>query len=181
MDRPKPVPWPIGLVVKNGSNALAITSGVMPVPVSVTQMQIYWPGRDLALLRRIGVVEVRVAGFDRKLAALRHRVARVDREVQDRAFELVRVAQRGPEPAGGDDFEADGLADGAPEQLLHAGDEPVGVDGLGVERLAAREGEQTVREGRGAVGGGHGGAGVAFDVAGPALADAALHAYRGSR
>src|SRR6187399_1091173 len=29
---------------KKGSNARAITSGVMPVPVSVTQSDRYWPG-----------------------------------------------------------------------------------------------------------------------------------------
>ena len=38
------MPCPIGLVVKNGSNARAITSGVMPVPVSVTQSETYCPG-----------------------------------------------------------------------------------------------------------------------------------------
>ena len=35
-DRPSPVPWPVGLVVKNGSIARARTSSVMPDPVSVT-------------------------------------------------------------------------------------------------------------------------------------------------
>ncbi len=36
IDSPRPVPLPIGLVVKNGSKARATTSGVMPVPVSMT-------------------------------------------------------------------------------------------------------------------------------------------------
>ena len=44
IDRPSPVPRPSGLVVKNGSKACRITSGVMPVPVSVTSMRTYWPG-----------------------------------------------------------------------------------------------------------------------------------------
>src|SRR3954451_10040714 len=43
MDRPSPVPFPAGLVVKKGSKARAATSGGMPVPVSVTQMATYWP------------------------------------------------------------------------------------------------------------------------------------------
>ncbi len=38
------MPWPSGLVVKKGSKALAITSGGMPVPVSDTQSDRYWPG-----------------------------------------------------------------------------------------------------------------------------------------
>ena len=44
IDRPSPEPIPIGLVVKNGSHALATTSGDMPVPVSDTQSDMYWPG-----------------------------------------------------------------------------------------------------------------------------------------
>ena len=38
------MPWPSGLVVKNGSKARAATSGAMPVPVSVTQTETYCPG-----------------------------------------------------------------------------------------------------------------------------------------
>ncbi len=37
------MPWPSGLVVKNGSNALAATSGLMPMPESDTLTQTYWP------------------------------------------------------------------------------------------------------------------------------------------
>jgi len=36
MLKPRPVPLPISLVVKNGSNAFALTSGVMPMPSSLT-------------------------------------------------------------------------------------------------------------------------------------------------
>jgi hypothetical protein len=34
MERPRPVPSPVGLVVKNGLNIFSFTSGVMPVPLS---------------------------------------------------------------------------------------------------------------------------------------------------
>jgi len=37
---------PMGLVVKNGSKARCTTSGVMPVPVSVTDSERYWPGAN---------------------------------------------------------------------------------------------------------------------------------------
>src|SRR5690348_9434470 len=36
IDRPSPVPLPVGLVVKNGWNNLSLTSGAMPVPLSRT-------------------------------------------------------------------------------------------------------------------------------------------------
>jgi hypothetical protein len=32
------VPFPISFVEKNGSNAFAATSGVMPIPVSLTEI-----------------------------------------------------------------------------------------------------------------------------------------------
>ena len=35
---PSPVPLPGSLVVKNGSNTAAMTSGGMPVPVSLTSI-----------------------------------------------------------------------------------------------------------------------------------------------
>jgi hypothetical protein len=35
MLKPSPVPWPVGLVVKNGSKIRSTTSGGMPVPVSL--------------------------------------------------------------------------------------------------------------------------------------------------
>ena len=38
------MPAPTGLVVKNGSKARLLTSSVMPVPVSVTQIEMYCPG-----------------------------------------------------------------------------------------------------------------------------------------
>ena len=38
MDRPNPVPRPISFVVKKGSNACSMTSGLIPVPVSRSAM-----------------------------------------------------------------------------------------------------------------------------------------------
>ena len=48
---PARCPGRVGLVVKNGSKARAITSGVMPVPVSLTHSETYCPGGDVALAR----------------------------------------------------------------------------------------------------------------------------------
>src|SRR6267154_1085542 len=79
IERPSPVPCPIGLVVKKGSKARALTA------------------------------------------------------------------------AGGDKFEPDLLADAPAQQVLHRGDELIDVDRLGIERLAAREGEKAMRQRRGTV------------------------------
>jgi hypothetical protein len=45
VDSPRPVPWPSGLVVKNGSKMWLMTSAGMPVPVSATASSAYRPGR----------------------------------------------------------------------------------------------------------------------------------------
>ncbi|MNL35316.1 hypothetical protein D3C87_1573410 [compost metagenome] len=47
MLRPSPVPALTPFVVKNGSKAFSFTSGVMPVPVSVTATRMNSPVRML--------------------------------------------------------------------------------------------------------------------------------------
>ena len=45
MLRPSPLPFPIAFVVKNGSNTLARTSSLIPVPVSLTATITYSPDK----------------------------------------------------------------------------------------------------------------------------------------
>ncbi len=61
--RPRPVPLPTGLVVKKGSKARSITSGVMPQPVSVTSMR--------NILARADIADLDVAASDTMPAAHR--------------------------------------------------------------------------------------------------------------
>ena len=42
--RPRPVPWPRGFVVKNGSKACAWVSSSIPIPLSLTVSCTYGPG-----------------------------------------------------------------------------------------------------------------------------------------
>ena len=99
----------------------------------------------------IGLVEIGVGGLDGHLAAFGHGVARVDGEVQDRRLELVLVGEGEPQPAGQHGLERDRLAQGAAQQFGRVGDQPVGVERAGVERLLAREGEQAVGQDGGAL------------------------------
>ena len=41
---PRPVPFPLGFVVKNGSKARVRTSSLIPLPVSLTTRRAYLPG-----------------------------------------------------------------------------------------------------------------------------------------
>ena len=94
MLRPRPVPLPTSLVVKNGSNTRSTDrrrdadAGVAHRDHDVVAR------RHLGVHAGIGLVEIGVLGFDREPAAVRHRVARVDRQVEDRGLELVGIDQR---------------------------------------------------------------------------------------
>ena len=105
-----------------------IIARLMPTPVSVIDTTHILPGRDLGLRSGIGLVEIGIGGLDRELAAVRHRVAGVDREVQDRALELVGIGEAAPQAARQHGLDRDLLAERAAQQLRHAGDQPVDVD-----------------------------------------------------
>ena len=61
-------------------------------------------------------------------------------------FELVRVDEGAPQAAGQHGLDRDLLAERAAQQLRHAGDQAADIDRLGIERLAARKGEQALGE-----------------------------------
>ena len=73
------MPSPSGLVVKKGSNARAATSGAMPSPVSLTQIETYWPGSRSwvlavrASIQRLPVSTVSRPPFGMASRALMHR------------------------------------------------------------------------------------------------------------
>ncbi len=86
--KPRPVPLPTPLVVKNGSNTRGSVSAAMPAPVSVssTRHEVAAQAVDLGLAGQPDL-----AHRDRENAAIRHRVARIHAEVQQRELELARV------------------------------------------------------------------------------------------
>jgi len=80
---PSPVPWPLGLVVKNGSEARAATSGGMPVPVSLTRRRTYRrgarPGFVLAYARSTSTFSVSSVSVPPSGIASRALTARLSR------------------------------------------------------------------------------------------------------
>ncbi|GJD67564.1 hypothetical protein MMMDOFMJ_0480 [Methylobacterium gnaphalii] len=107
--------------------------------------------RDAEIVGGVALVDMRIGGLDGQPAAGGHRVARVDGEVQERALELVRIGPGAPEAARLHRLDLDRLAERAPQQLRHAGDEAVRLDRLGRQGLLAGEGEEAVGQRRGAV------------------------------
>ena len=131
---------PTSLVVKNGSNARAWVSASMPAPVSMTAIDRYSPGFDLlGESRDVGGVERAIGGLDDETAAARHRVPRVEREIDQRVFELIGIDEGVPDVVGEDRPEHDLLAERPLQEIADAGDQGVGVDRLRSERLPAGE------------------------------------------
>ena len=98
--------------------------------------------------------ERHVAGRDGNHAAFGHRVARVDRQVEQHEFDLRRVGERGRQIGRRPHGDVDRRADRAAQQLRHAGDHPVEVGRRRVHALLAREGEQLSGEAGAPLGGG---------------------------
>ena len=145
---------PVGLVVKNGSNARSITSRAHAgAGIADREQHILAGGKSVAVGRDIGLVEIGVGGLDRQAAAVGHRVARVDREIEDRVFELVGIDRDLPQSAGEHGLDGDGLADRPAQQFRHALHQAVDVDRLDLQRMLAREREQPLHQRGGALGG----------------------------
>jgi hypothetical protein len=62
MGSPSPVPTPIGLVVKKGSKIRSITSGAIPLPVSLTSTRTR-PSRSRAVVTRTSFCSARPSGI----------------------------------------------------------------------------------------------------------------------
>ena len=101
-------------------------------------------------------VEVLEGRFDAQLAPVGHRVAGVEGQVEEGVLELVGVHhghQAGLAAGGG---HRDGAGQRATDQLGHAEDQLIDLDGFGFEGLAAGKAEQAADELGAPVGGVHG-------------------------
>ncbi len=87
-----------------------------------------------------------VFGRDRDRAALGHRVARIDAEIEQHLLELPRVGLEPPDFRAELRHDLDVLADHAPQHFFHVAHRVVDVDDAQKERLPAAEGEELVRE-----------------------------------
>ena len=145
------MPRPTSLVEKNGSKIFCITSGAMPVPVSLTSISTYSPGWHPVLAERERLALGDIGGADDELTAIGHGVARIDREVDDHLLELMQVGLDGPEVAAAFELQLDVLAEQAAEQDRQLGQHVAELQALRPQGLLAREGEQLAHEAGSAV------------------------------
>src|SRR5678815_1432890 len=95
---------------------------------------------------------MRIGHLDHELAAVRHRVARIYREIEDHVLDLRRIDQSGPESLAGRQLDGDVLAEGPLQNRGGPRDDLVEVDVARLQRLLAREGEHALGELRAARG-----------------------------
>ena len=129
--RPRPVPSPLGLVVKNGSKACSTTSAPIPRPESLTRSRT----RSSC-----------TPGVDHQVAAGGHRVPGVQGQVHQQLLDLAGIAGHRRQVRAGPDDQPDVFADRAAQRLLDLADHRVQVEHLRAYDLAAGEGEQLVGE-----------------------------------
>ncbi len=103
-----------------------------------------------AALHRLGGADV--LGLDGKLAAVRHRVAAVDREVDDHLLELAGIGAHRFQVLAVDHVELDVLADQPPQQMREFTQNVGHVEDARLQGLLAREGQQLAHQVGGAVG-----------------------------
>ena len=82
---------------------------------------------------------------------MRHRIPGVDGQVEHGVLQLVRVAKGRGKRLGQHQVELDPIAERTRQQRFHRGDHRIDVDGLQIEGVRPREGEQPMRQGGGAV------------------------------
>ena len=87
-----------------------------------------------------------VGGADLELAAVGHRVARVDGKVHDHLLELIEVGLDRPDVAPVGHLELDRLAEEAREEHRDVGERLVEIDDGGPQRLPPRERQQLADE-----------------------------------
>ena len=115
-------------------------AGVLDLDQHVVGRRQFAIGEGLALLGRD------VAGAHRQVAAGRHRVARVDRQIDDHLLELADIDLDRPQVAAVIDLELDVVADQAGKQHAQIGQHVGQVQHLRPQRLLAREGQQLAHQ-----------------------------------
>jgi hypothetical protein len=132
-------------------------------------------GAQRFLVRGIGLIERRSTGRDGQRAARRHCVACVDGEVEQCVLELIGIRHRRPDVHVRRDRQRDLFAHCLTQEIFRRRDERVDVHRLRIERLAPREGEQSMGQPRRPLGRRGGAVHEAFEVGDTAVVETAPH------
>ena len=109
-------------------------------------------GRHALVAIRRAFLRGDVGGAHRELAAIRHGVARVDREIDDHLLELGDVGLHRPQVAAEHGFQLNLLADQTAQQHVELGNHVIEIEHLGPQRLPPRKRQQLPHQARRPVG-----------------------------
>src|ERR1700730_3873324 len=126
MERPNPAHMPSSLVVKNGSEARRSIASSIPIPVSVNSIQTCSPALRLWMLPAFTYSR----RSNLETASVRHRIARVQRDIQKREFKLVVVRADRRKAVLESHGNLDRGSERASQHIGHTGDELGDIHGL---------------------------------------------------
>ena len=99
------------------------------------------------IVERVVAGEVHIAGADADRAAVRHRIARVDDDIDEGALELRHIDEHRPHPLRQLEHQLDVLARRCGEHIARRDEALAQVGDDRVERLTARKGQEPPRQG----------------------------------
>ena len=147
---PRPVPLPGPFEVKNGLNTLSRIAGGNAGSGIAHRDHGVAAGPDVAVHPGVVFVEKDQAGLDDQLAAVRHGVAGVEGEIEDRGGELIGIDDRRTSLVFEHRFDLDMLAERPLQQFRGIDDQRIDVGFPRFERLLAGERQQMLGEVRAA-------------------------------
>ena len=118
----------------------------MPWPVSVTASRTYRPGVTPSCSLACAGADVLVRRGDPQSSAVRHRIARVRREIHQHLIELTGIGLHDVESGVDGDLELDVLANQPRQQRCHGVHDLVEVDGTRLQHLFAAECQELPRQ-----------------------------------
>ena len=112
-----------------------------------------WPGLDLGVLIRAGLIALGVGGFDGQFSAIRHGIAGIQDKVHQHLLDLSGIGHHPAKAHGAHNRKGHVFTQQPAQHPFHSADDLVQVQHLGLQRLLAAEREELPRESRCAVGG----------------------------
>ena len=97
------------------------------------------------MIRAEDAVEHDVLSAHRQSSALRHRIARIDREIQNGILELTRIHSRQPKIGRADHADFDRVAQASLQEIGQAHELTIQIDDRRIQNLSARKCQQALR------------------------------------
>ena len=145
--RPSPVPWPRGLVVKNGSNSRDFVASFIPEPLSIDRQRDVGAAHEtLRYGRRVVPLDIDSLGYETNSSARTARVPGVDHQIHHDLLELTSIRTHVRQAGGERRGQLDVLADHAAQHGDHVHDQQIEIENGGLDHVPATESQKLLGE-----------------------------------